>query len=425
MYDGSTRNVAEKESLQFSDSLNFERVISSYSNESERALLIKRLTSSEKYYQRGRPSLLQHTTQREPPILFVSKVVPANAQDIVETSSDLKNSAPHPDNLLYEGDRDPFVCVTESSSGENEPHTPGETTNLHQEKKCLNLFRYSGPTVMRWLLSCFAGILTGLLAVLVLFCIEKMVVFRLAFLEPLAAQGVASSAWASFILIAGYNATLALVSAILTLKIAPEAAGSGIPEVKVYLNGIRTPKFSDPTLFFVKIVGTILSVSSGLAVGPEGPMVHLGAILGALITRTRWLDLIISKLDSRYSILKNNLSQLRYHLSFFCFDESKRYFISIGAASGFAASFGAPIGGVLFSMEEASSFFTHNMLSNTLVGSTLATFCIACYNGDLSKYSALERSLKSILQKDVASLLIKIPCYALIGVSGSVCKSDL
>ena len=88
-----------------------------------------------------------------------------------------------------------------------------------------------------------------------------------------------------FVTFASVNLLLAMLSAMLCVFVAPEAIGSGIPEIKAYLNGVRVKRFARTRLFFSTIIATVLSVSSGLVIGPEGPVCHLGAILGASCTK--------------------------------------------------------------------------------------------------------------------------------------------
>jgi len=57
----------------------------------------------------------------------------------------------------------------------------------------------------------------------------------------------------AFFAFAGCNLILATAAASLCAFIAPAAAGSGIPEVKAYLNGIDAYSILAPSTLFVKV----------------------------------------------------------------------------------------------------------------------------------------------------------------------------
>jgi chloride channel 7 len=65
---------------------------------------------------------------------------------------------------------------------------------------------------------------------------------------------------------------------------APQAAGAGVTLVMAYLNGNHVPNLLRMRTLITKLVGTICSVSAGFPMGPEGPMVHIGACLASVIT---------------------------------------------------------------------------------------------------------------------------------------------
>lgn len=79
---------------------------------------------------------------------------------------------------------------------------------------------------------------------------------------------------------------LVLVSvAAACVMIEPASAGSGIPEVKCFLNGINLPRVMRIKTLIAKLFGVVFSVSGGLPCGKEGPMIHSGACIGAGITQ--------------------------------------------------------------------------------------------------------------------------------------------
>lgn len=142
---------------------------------------------------------------------------------------------------------------------------------------------------------------------------------------------------------------MAAAAAAICAYIAPSAAGSGIPEVKAYLNGVDAHSILAPSTLFVKIFGSIGGVSAGFVLGKEGPMVHTGACIASLLGQG----------GSR-----------KYHLTwtwlrYFKNDRDRRDLITCGAAAGVAAAFRAPVGGVLFALEEAASWWRSALLWRT------------------------------------------------------------
>ena len=129
--------------------------------------------------------------------------------------------------------------------------------------------------------------------------------------------------------------------------IEPCAIGSGIPDVKALLNGVQLNKFVRAEILPLKVIGMSFSVASGLPVGKEGPMIHVGAIVGAALSQGRTYLF-------GYDVSWTQNMELRN-------DQAKRDYITYGAAAGVAAAFSAPIGGFLFTLEEGASFWSNNV----------------------------------------------------------------
>lgn len=66
------------------------------------------------------------------------------------------------------------------------------------------------------------------------------------------------------------NLLLSVSGSILVVYWEPAAAGSGIPEVKSYLNGTRVPKAFNIRTLIAKVIGVICSVASSLPVSLKG-----------------------------------------------------------------------------------------------------------------------------------------------------------
>jgi chloride channel 3/4/5 len=117
------------------------------------------------------------------------------------------------------------------------------------------------------------------------------------------------------------------------------AAGSGVAEVRVILSGFVLHGFLGVKTLVIKTAALILSVASGLSLGKEGPFVHISTCVGNIACR------LFSKYD------KN--------------DGKRREVLSAAAAAGVTVAFGAPIGGVLFCLEEVAYFFPAKTLFRT------------------------------------------------------------
>ena len=223
----------------------------------------------------------------------------------------------------------------------------------------------------KWAVTLLVGAAVGALAFLVEHSVTVTTRARLAIIQrvldanaddpPRGFLAASAVAVASAVL-------LAVPAALLVLRVSPAAAGAGVALVMASLDGVHVPRLFSLSTALVKVFGTILSVSSGLPVGPEGPLVHIGAGVASLFTRQQRFVVGDRVVFSSHG---------RECLDAFRNDEDARDFLSAGVAAGLASAFGAPIGGVLFSLEEASSHWSRDTTWRSLLCSTLAVFVLS------------------------------------------------
>jgi H+/Cl- antiporter ClcA len=151
----------------------------------------------------------------------------------------------------------------------------------------------------------------------------------------------------------GFSIFFVLIAALLTIYVGPAAIGSGVAELIGILNGVDYPGIIGIRTLIVKILGVCLGVAAGLCIGKEGPLAHIGAIVGT-------------------AIIYLPLPFMRYLRN----DVDKRKFMAGGIAAGVSAAFGAPIGGTLFAYEisKPNTFWTFSLTWRVFFSSSISTF---------------------------------------------------
>ncbi|XP_059649903.1 chloride channel protein CLC-d isoform X2 [Cornus florida] len=195
---------------------------------------------------------------------------------------------------------------------------------------------------VKWFFALLIGIGTGLAAVFINISVENFAGWKFSLTFSI----IQKSYVAGFVVYILINLVLVFSSVYIVTQFAPAAAGSGIPEIKGYLNGVDSHGILLFRTLIGKIFGSIGSVGGGLALGKEGPLVHTGACIASLLGQG---------------------GSTKYHLSLrwlqvFKSDRDRRDLVTCGCAAGVAAAFRAPVGGVLFALEEVTSWWRSQLM---------------------------------------------------------------
>ncbi len=168
-----------------------------------------------------------------------------------------------------------------------------------------------------------------------------------------------SSEYAAFLI----SPILFLLSWFVVKRFAPEAAGSGIPQIMAaneteysnknlgYLDKLLGLKTS-----FIKIISSLLCVIGGGAIGREGPTLQISAsIFHFFGTKTKR----------------------------FLPDVDEHTWVVAGAASGLASAFNTPLGGIVYAIEELGlvhfSKIRTALISGVIVSGLMAQWLLGSY----------------------------------------------
>ncbi|XP_046643133.1 chloride channel protein 2-like [Daphnia pulicaria] len=191
--------------------------------------------------------------------------------------------------------------------------------------------------------------------------------------------------------------TLVLFAAGFVFIVSPQAVGSGIPEMKTIMRGVVLKEYLTFPTLIAKTVGLTAALGSGMPLGKEGPLVHIGSIVGTLLSQL---------LTSFKGIYEN--------------ESRKTDMLAAACAVGVSCSLGAPIGGVLFSIEVTSVYFA---IRNYWRGFFSAVFSALMFRL-LAYWSNSEETLTTVFptsfQVDFPYDPHELFIFALVGVFGGL-----
>ena len=158
-------------------------------------------------------------------------------------------------------------------------------------------------------------------------------------------------------------------------KLSPETRGAGVPEViEAVVN--REGTIHHRTAFY-KTLFTTISIGCGASVGREGPVVHIGSSIGSSIAQ-------LLRLPAEWT----------------------RVFLACGAAAGIAATFNAPMAGMLFAAEIILVDFQVSYLSHIAISAVTATVVSHHFLGSFPTFQIPSYELVSYAE---------LPLYACLG----------
>ena len=197
--------------------------------------------------------------------------------------------------------------------------------------------------------------------------------------------------WQSYVLWIGSSLVMCALSAACVQYLGPSAAGSGIPQMKCVLSGVQIHDYLSLRTLGAKVGSLVLALAGGLSIGKEGPYVHMASCLAHQLGRLPPFRRLLEREEVCHEVL------------------------AAACAAGVSATFGAPVGGVLFSIEVTSSSYSIQHLWKAMFTSV----CGALVFRLSRNYGALALfRLTEFATQDLGDLLLngEMGAFALLGV---------
>ncbi|XP_048659962.1 chloride channel protein 2 isoform X2 [Marmota marmota marmota] len=210
-------------------------------------------------------------------------------------------------------------------------------------------------------------VLLGLLMALVSWAMDYAIAVCLQ-AQQWMSRGLNTSILLQYLAWVTYPVVLITFSAGFTQILAPQAVGSGIPEMKTILRGVVLKEYLTLKTFVAKVIGLTCALGSGMPLGKEN--------------------------ESRNTEM-----------------------LAAACAVGVGCCFAAPIGGVLFSIEVTSTFFAVRNYWRGFFAATFSAFIfrvLAVWNRDEETITAL---FKTRFRLDFPFDLQELPAFAVIGIA--------
>lgn len=214
----------------------------------------------------------------------------------------------------------------------------------------------------RWFLIGISGVVVALAGVCTILGTRVLIEYKFQVVQKFQNDGQDGLAFLAYW---GFNLFFSGIAGLFVVM-EPLASGSGIPEVKCFLNGIDMPRVVRIKTIFAKIAGVTFAVAGQMPCGKEGPMIHSGAGIAAGMSQGKSSSL---KFDVSYKGFED-----------FRNDKEKRDMVACGAAAGVCVAFQSALGGVLFALEEGTSHWSSALTWRTFFCVTAALFTLYMAN---------------------------------------------